>query len=265
MQKLLLSAFFLAVLMFNNASARDYIYQDNSYNNQPRYHRLTNEEVRKYKEKKVYTEETNINKIRPYIGIDLAVSEMNLKNRKFLQGINGYKKEDNYYVTQEKYKKSINSKALSGYIGAKFNNYIGAELFYQKSDKTKTQHSNMGMNTGVASHTFSSLDYEAYGADIIGYIPINQSIEILAALGLGQYEFDYKTNGITAFEGREYTNTIHRLNKEFDSLGMRFGLGAQYNITDHIALRSIFRYIKMTDDDFVKDMMEVSLGMQYIF
>ena len=54
-------------------------------------------------------------------------------------------------------------------------------------------------------------------------------------------------------------------NNDFDSLGIRLGIGGQYNITDHIALRAMARYIHMTDDEYIKSMTELSLGLRYMF
>ena len=50
-----------------------------------------------------------------------------------------------------------------------------------------------------------------------------------------------------------------------NTTGIRIGLGAQYNVTDNVALRAMARYVKLSDDDVIKNMVEMSLGLRYMF
>lgn len=243
MKKYLLFAGFLAVLTFNSAYANSNYYQNNGNSNtQPRYRRLTNEEVRRYEEKKAYTEETNINRIRPYVGFDIATTKIKPKDS-----------ED---------KKDIDDTltAFKGVIGARNKNW-GIEAFYQMTgDEKKSK------NYGDGESLETTVNYKAYGADIIRYIPLAHDFELLAALGLAQYDFEAKAQLLNAHTKYYPALRIEEEKKKnFDSLGVRLGLGVQYNIDENIALLGMFRYVHMTDDDYVKNLMEASLGVRYTF
>ena len=89
-------------------------------------------------------------------------------------------------------------------------------------------------------------------------MPINQDVELLASLGLAQYNFnETDTYDDGYYEGWDKSN-MH-------TMGLRLGIGAQVKLTNNIALRGIARYIKMNDDDIIKSMTEFSLGLRYMF
>jgi len=50
-------------------------------------------------------------------------------------------------------------------------------------------------------------------------------------------------------------------------LGLRLGIGAQYNIDEHFSINGMARYIQLDDssDDIIKDMTEFSVGVRYAF
>lgn len=289
MKKYLLLTGLLAVLTFNSAHANGYYYENDGYYNEspryerrtnyqqpryrdveyvrtesPRYRRMTNAEARRYQERQIYRdEEPMINRIRPYIGLDIATSKAKFGD------IKSTNTEDD--TLKSEYGKSFkdNFNSISGVIGIKMNKYFGIEAYYQQSsEEDKKKHYSEGSNYNETLKT--TIDYRSYGADLIGYLPVFQEFEILAALGLGQYDFSTKgkysevsiaDNSMTTEDYRETTN----IKKDFNSLGVRLGIGAQYNITDHFALRGMARYIKMTKDDYVKHLTEFSLGLRYMF
>lgn len=241
-------------------------YRDDGYVRQerPRYRRVTNADARRYEERKIYkSEEPMINKIRPYIGLDIATSKAKFGD------IKSTNTEDD--TLKSEYGKSFkdNFNSISGVIGIKMNKYFGIEAYYQQSsEEDKKKHYSEGSNYNETLKT--TIDYRSYGADLIGYLPVFQEFEILAALGLGQYDFSTKgkysevsiaDNSMTTEDYRETTN----IKKDFNSLGVRLGIGAQYNITEHVALRGTLRYVKMVDDDYIKNLVEASLGIRYMF
>lgn len=245
MKKYLLLTGLLAVLTLNSAHANDYYNQNNSYyQQQPRFRRLTNEEVRKYEERRIYKEETDTKRIRPYVGFDIAATKLKPKDS-----------EDKKIIDDD-------LTAFKGVIGARINQNWGIEAFYQMTgDEKKSK------NVGDGLKFESTVNYKAYGLDIIRYIPLNQDVELMAALGLGQYDFEAKGQLLNA--NNPYYPPIWRIDEEekkkFDSLGVRLGIGVQYNIDENIALLGMFRYVHMTDDDYVKNLMEASLGVRYTF
>lgn len=226
--------------------------------NTPRYHRLTNEEARKYREERVYKENSPVNGIRPYIGVDVVASNLNMGNgsEEWPMKKGGYEYfEDNY-------------KAASFVAGVRINKNWGIEAFYQQSGEEDTKEKEyLGDIDGVdidGEYT-NTLSFKAYGVDIQGYAPITQEFELMASLGLAQYDFEAKdkTSYSISEIGKVFYTEKH--DKDFDSLGIRIGIGGQYYLTNNLALRAMARYVHMADDEYVKNMTEFSLGLRYIF
>jgi len=278
MKKYLLLSGLFAVLTYSSAHAQGYYYESGGYYDDqpaqyievepikkaPRYHRITNSE-----EKRVYRGESISNKIKPYIGLDIAVSKIKLGDEEDLR-------KDEY----SKYFEDT-TKSISGIIGAKINKNFGFEAYYQQSDKKnkEKQYVGTGRHEGAMGSfnfdytTKTSLSYKSYGVDFTGYIPLTQEVELLAALGLGQYDFEAKAvfrsslddSVIPLADGCIGCIVGGNVSRDFDSFGVRLGVGAQYNFNDHFALRGIFRYIKMTESTYVKNLIEASLGLRYMF
>ena len=49
------------------------------------------------------------------------------------------------------------------------------------------------------------------------------------------------------------------------SIGYRFGIGGEYIFNQHFGLKTMLRYIKLTDDKIINDMIELSTGVKYYF
>lgn len=283
MNKHLLLTGLLAVLTLNNAFAQGYYDEEDDYyyeerprytrrsnyqqpryrdveyvrEEAPRYRRVSSREAVRYREptyhQAEYYGEPRVNKIRPYIGLDVASQKMKFGEKDY------WMKEDG----EDYYKDKTTS--ISGVIGARINRNFGIEAYYQQSsEEDKTAREDSDWYDEKIKNTMS---YKSYGVDFIGYMPVAQEFELLAALGIGQYDFktkysyhciNYDPYGIYYKE-----NTSEK--KDFDSLGIRLGIGVQYNVTDNIALRAMARYIKMNDDDYVKNLTELSLGLRYMF
>lgn len=165
--------------------------------------------------------------IKPLVGLDYVYSQANYENSE----------------TEDLLAKSFNSYSVSA--GLKFNNYIGAEAFYQQSaDEDKNI-------LGNALKTTTS--FNAYGLDVIGYVPLNPQFNLLASAGLAQYDVDIKEKVLG------YADT-----SSDDGLGYRFGLGAQYNLNEHVGFRTMARYV-VSDIDGLNGIYEVSAGLRYTF
>jgi opacity protein-like surface antigen len=199
-----------------------------------RYQRVNEEDARQYQEKQAYKEDYSVNKVRPYIGFDIGRTYAKLTDT-----------DD-----EDLFKDKNNS--ISGVIGLKFNKNFGLEAFYQQSDKAKKS-----VDYGIAQMS-TSLQYSAYGADFLGYLPVSQDFEVLASLGLAQYDLKAKASG------HLYGIPFSEKDSE-DSLGYRFGLGLQYNINQHLALRTMAHYIQLDKDEDIKHLTEISLGLRYMF
>lgn len=218
----------------------------------PRYERIKNNEKISYQrndyQQHQYYESEKQNKIRPYIGLDIATSKIDFGTDDWVvDNYNGgYEYHDNKNET------------LSFVVGAKFNKYIGVEAFYQKSEENEKKTIWDAGNAEVIEE--DKLSYTSMGVDVIGYMPVNQEFELLASLGLGQYDFESSYEDSIIGYG-----SVGGEKKDFDSLGIRLGIGAQYNFNEHFALRAMARYIKMNDDEYIRSLTEFSLGLRYMF
>lgn len=206
----------------------------------PRYRQISPSEARRYRERQYtrsshdnsYTRES-ANQIRPYIGVDVAMSSMDL--------------EDNDYGDYSEYiEDSYNS--ISLVVGAKFNRHVGVEAFIQQSSEEDK-------NYGEGKTTNQ---YNAIGVDLIGYMPVSHELELLASLGMAQYNFNVKDE----YEDADYE---YWEKDSLNTLGIRLGIGAQFYMTDNVALRGMARYVQFSDDDIIKNMVEFSLGLRYMF
>lgn len=152
-------------------------------------------------------------------------------------------------------------------IGTRPGPNFGIEAFYNRtySKNTTTQYDNQ-----IVGHpeyhfigTYTS-SYQAFGVDIIGYLPVTDYFDFLAFVGLGQYMFDNSAD----FEVRhlEGTEVVDTFNTDFDEhkLAWRVGGGFQFNIARGIVLRSMYRFIKVKTDT-IKNMQEWSVGIRFLF
>lgn len=228
-------------------------YEYKGVDSSPRYKRIRNRggasyQRENYRQSNYYNQYEEPNKIRPYIGLDVATTKMDFGTDDWVvDNYNGgYEYHDNKNET------------LSFVVGAKFNKYIGVEAFYQKSEENEKKTIWDFGNAEVIEE--DKLSYTSMGVDVIGYMPVNQELELLASLGLGQYDFESSFEDAIIGYG-----SVGGEKKDFDSLGIRLGIGTQYNFNEHFALRAMARYIKMNDDEYVKSLTEFSLGLRYMF
>ena len=215
---------------------------------EPQYKRIKKEErvvqnQNNYGQQKYYEKTNNIS---PYIGLDIAINSTYFGESEWIKD----NQEGGYEYFEDK------NTTLNFIVGAKFNKHFSLEVFYQTSSEED-------MKVMDYEDWKTTISYTAFGIDSVGYMPISQELELLASLGLAQYYFESDDKYYEDWGGGygEWINT----SKDFDTLGFRFGIGAQYNITNNLALRGMARYIKMNDDEYVKSLTEFSLGLRYMF
>lgn len=258
MKKYLLLTGLLAVLTFNSAQADDWYYKDGKYYRivpqyqqsstyqepsyqmeQPRYRKMTNADARRYEEKQVYRDDTHKYNTKFILGIDGIASEANFKKNAKYEGIEFSPKD----VFDKDYK------ALGIRLGIKPHDELSIEAFLDFS----------GEESKNVEDAKISAKYMAAGADLILHMHASQEFDILFALGLAEYFFDYKIDinnaNLSSFSRK----------KDEDSLGARLGLGFQFNLSDNWAVRWMGRYIPLIDNDYADHLTEFSLGLRYMF
>ena len=126
--------------------------------------------------------------------------------------------------------------------GTKFNKWSGVEAFYQLTKEESNHYE------GAKFHD----RMQAYGVDLLGYLPLgcDQKVELLAGLGLGEYEVKVREAG-------------YRSDKE-EGIGYRLTAGAQYNLDENWSVRGTYRHVYV-NKMFLNDMNELSLGVRYNF
>ena len=132
-------------------------------------------------------------------------------------------------------------------VGTQYNDYFGTEVFYQQSDD------DVKHLYGSPEQTTTSFD--AYGFDLMGYLPMGceQEYALVGSLGIGEYTFDKSYN----WSGYDNTND--------HGVGYRLGLGGLYNIDENIALKAMARYVKFNQIENFDEMMEYTAGIRYNF
>ncbi|MCM1323863.1 MAG: porin family protein [Acetobacter sp.] len=194
--------------------------------------------------------------VHPYVGFDVGYSSLKLNDKKDLYDL----KSSHIYLDDIFDTKHMN---YTGVLGLKINPYLAVELFYQQAQESKKKI--LGAHTDFSdSKIVDTLSYKAIGVDLLGMHPLGDTLDILFGLGVAQYSFDGKVS--ESFYNYTIDNGIKlTLKDDDDVMAMRWGIGLQYHLTDHIAVQSMARYIRMLDTDLVKSMLEVSLGLRYIF
>ncbi|MFV0626630.1 MAG: outer membrane beta-barrel protein [Alphaproteobacteria bacterium] len=137
------------------------------------------------------------------------------------------------------FKKDYNAFDFVG--GIKTDYYFGLEAFLQRSNR-ETQYSSFGKFT---------TNHVAFGADLLGYLPIYEDLDLIGGVGLGSYYF--RARNATASNSNKHT------------YGTRFTLGAQYNLDENWGIRTTYRYIQTSQSDFFKRGSEYSVGIRYTF
>lgn len=131
---------------------------------------------------------------------------------------------------------SFNGGALSA--GVKVLGFLSVEGYYQQYASTDAFG---GSKTKPAS----------YGIDLVSDTLNLGVVELLTTVGYGKYTLDGGNldKKMSDFEGEVY----------------RAGFGAQFNPTDNIGIRAMYRYVFPQDDLFKKNIQEFTVGVRYYF
>ncbi len=146
-----------------------------------------------------------------------------------------YNKAKAYSLRPQYYGASFN-------IGTSYNAYFGTEVFY-----TQVGRESKKINESEKYKT----SYRAYGLDVFVYTPAFLNFKAFATTGAGFYVLKEKTlsAGHTSDEG----------------YGYRFGGGLVSQMTPHIALRGVARYINFDHISNIDHTAEYTVGLRYVF
>ena len=151
----------------------------------------------------------------PYVGVDYAYTLYKFQ-----------KVDDGAGTRIDALKDASNGFGAS--VGLRLTDILSMEFAYQQAFKARKNIA--GVKT---EHKLSS-----YGLDLVANTPRDADFEFLGALGVGYYKLKYAFNDGADHKGDD------------THIGVRFGLGGQYYVNDHMTLRAMARYnlIKMKGD-----------------
>lgn len=234
---------------------------DTMYNG---YGRTFKKDVQSVKEaaKKVVDKTLNY---KYYIGVDFNKSNVETGNKKL-----EYTTSDGSASSSADIGDVIDDQDNIGIVlGMRPHPNIGIEAFYNRTMNENTAIKNHGTGSDKYLVSEYTSEYQAFGVDIIGYLPITDYFDFIAFAGLGQYYFE---NSIThkysvlmagSIIGRDYRN-VSSSDFDDDTLAWRVGGGFQFNIGRGVILRAMYRYINI-DSEFIKNLQEFSLGLRFVF
>lgn len=173
--------------------------------------------------------------LHPYVGLDYAYTDAGYGNypSKALQD-----KTDSYIL-------SAGVKILPG---------LAVEGFYQQSAHEKNTSANVIL---PGDNLKSDMTLRAYGVDIVNDFLNLGLVEVLGSIGIARY--DLKVSQDYLFNG-----TGGHTNKTYSGEGLRFGIGAQVNLTDSWSVRGMGRY-SLTNIEKVNSFKEITVGLRYSF
>ena len=196
------------------------------------------------------------------IGFDYVLGSTSMDNQSFTLD-NPLVGGESYTGNTDKFEDGIDS--LNFNLGFRPWRYLGFEAFYQQSlsdNQVKYQESYSG-DSRFAQAEYE-VKYKAYGLDAIGYIPLASSFELLATVGVAQYDFDAKVD-FNAYKNTSMNKyRANSLKMDDSKLAFRYGGGAQIWLSQRLAFRAMYRYTSIGGDYF-DDVSEISLGLRYNF
>ncbi len=173
--------------------------------------------------------------IKPFAGLEFGYGTLGMTDGVSMIAQDGFSSVS--VLAGFKTKETINNSNL----------LFGLTAFYQNSAEEE--------KTVASLRTRTSFD--AFGADALFFLPINEKFEVTFTLGFGFYDFEIETN-----------NALFGTHSE-NHFGLRLGIGGEYKINQQVSLTAMLRYIDFPDYDSYSDVMEnmseFGIGLKFYF
>lgn len=196
------------------------------------------------------------------IGFDYVLGSTSMADKDFTLD-NPLVGGESYAGNTDKFEDSLDS--LNFNLGYRPWKYLGFEFFYQQSlsdNQIKYQESYSGDRRFAQAEY--DVKYKAYGLDLIGYIPVATRLDLLAAVGVANYDFEAKVN-FNAYKDTSVNKyRANSLKMDDSKVAFRYGGGAQIWLSQRLAFRLMYRFTDIGGDYF-DDVSEFSLGLRYNF
>lgn len=154
---------------------------------------------------------------------------------------------------------------IGAVLGFRPHRNFGMEVFYNRtyndSQMSKYDGTSIADPAYHMMHTYTT-KYQAYGIDLVGYLPATRYFDFVAFVGLGKYKFDNSAR-FDAFFGEDlvYSKTI---SFDEETTAYRVGGGVQFNIASGVVLRLMYKYINI-DTDTIHYLQEYSVSLRFLF
>ena len=196
--------------------------------------------------------------MKPYIGGDIGVLNLSFDDD----------------VSKERNDDSATTFGV--HVGARLNQNFGVELGYTRGSGFKKTFSLAERETD-ASDSFEAPagtsgtnkgSLSGFNLDGLFYFPIGSgNIEGIATAGLARWEYEIKTEyskPLTAKTGNETLSSVTF--KDTDTF-VRFGGGAQFNLSDQFSVRGLLRYYPISGfyEDIVDSAWDATIGFNVSF
>lgn len=136
------------------------------------------------------------------------------------------------------------------YLGLPLMEKLDLEIGYNQTER--------GTDTYAGGLGETEVQLRGVTADLVGNLPINSdnTVQLLGAVGVGGYRLDVSRglkNGVM-LEGQD------------DDVAVRFGLGAQVQLTDTLGVRGMVRYVNVNfEDDVLDNIITTDVGLNLTF
>ena len=170
---------------------------------------------------------------------------------------------DNYSSTARSFDRKHHSVGFN--LGFRPLKNIGVEAFYQRSlPQNKVSYTESYSYYPEFARGEYDVNYKVYGVDLLGFLPINDYIELIASIGVGKYDVVAKVK-VVAYEDTTYTKLKESSLKMEDSkMAYRIGAGFQFWVSKHLAFRVMGRWTQI-GGDVMNYITEVNSGIRYHF
>lgn len=137
-----------------------------------------------------------------------------------------------------------NEPGINIFVGAKFNQYLGAEVGFGF-----IQNASASVQNGLQANNKVSTLY----ADLLGFLNIAEDVDLVGGLGIGVLKSKADVPGATFINKSQLTA---------NKVGVRFDGGVQYYFARSWATRAMLRY-QQGNKQFLKSNVSVSIGILY--
>ena len=145
----------------------------------------------------------------------------------------------------------------------------GMEAFYNrayaKNEVTQYDDVNISSTDYHLINTYVT-KYQAFGVDLVGYLPVTQFFDFVAFVGIGKYQFDNSARFEARYLEGGITPAVYTANYSFDEdeIGYRVGGGVQFNVMNGVVLRLMYKYINIGSDT-IHYLQEYSASLRFLF